>query len=334
MQPNLLLISNKRYAADFRKYLMRAAVSAGGEAVHIYVWESVIVSYDGRERHTFAGDAIAEVLSVLDEKFKQSGTIALTGLGGYMHPFPFSLAKRLTNTTFIYDVYDEYSYGARGWHRIEKIRDDMRWRQACARSIVLSKGLKRWYPFARHLDNASHCSFCAPPRDLTRFVYIGSIDSRVDFDWLRKLAERDVQLDIYGRIHASDEIVEGKLNELAGTRENVRYLGGYDNDDVTKILSNYSVGIVPYKKRDRMTKYVNPDKLYHYLNCGLEVLSSSIPQARRIGDFIHLIDTGDDWKTGIKSLSVSRAKHWPSERYSWDERWRELRQLVAIQDGC
>jgi hypothetical protein len=330
MQPNLLLISNKRYATDFRKYLMRAAVSAGGQAVHIYVWEAVIVSYDGREQHTLAGDAFADVLSILDGKFGQNPTVALTGLGGYIHPFPFALAKQLKNTELIYDVYDDYSYGARGWHRMEKIRDDMRWRRANTRLIVLSKGLKRWYPFAYHLDNASHCSFCAPPRDLTRFVYIGSIDSRVDFDWIRKLSDTGVKLDMYGRVHASDQAMEAQLNEFISGRDNVRYLGAYDNDDVTKILSNYSVGIVPYKKRNRMTKYVNPDKLYHYLNCGLEVVSSSIPQARRMGAFVHLIDTNDNWAAGLRSLSTPRAENWPSKQYTWDERWRQLRRLVAI----
>ena len=62
--PNLLVLANKRYHTDFRKYLMRAAERAGGRAVHIYCWEQVILSRNGSEQVAFSPDVDAEMYCV------------------------------------------------------------------------------------------------------------------------------------------------------------------------------------------------------------------------------------------------------------------------------
>lgn len=308
---------------------MRAARAVGAVAIHVYSWESVIVSYDDEEKHFFPPDSSSssEISSLLNEKLNGRKTIGLTGLSGYRHPIPFMIAKELKQTRFFYDVYDDFSYGAAGLHRLEKIKDDLCWRWSCNGAIVLSDGLKLWYPFSRYLDNASHCSFSRQTDDPTRFVYIGSIDSRVDFSWLRNLVKRDITLDIYGRVHASDMTIQSELQNFISENGNVRYLGEYENDNVEIILSNYSIGVIPYKTDNRMTKYVNPDKLYHYLNSGLEVLASPIPQVRKMREFIHIIDDESDWTIAISCLSKPRAKKWHRSRYNWEIRWQEMNRI-------
>jgi hypothetical protein len=329
MHPSLLVISNKRYTTDFRKYLMRSAQRHGARAMHIYSWEKVIVSYEDKEQHTFNPDQpAADLLDLVHKELGNGQILALTGLGGYIHTLPFALATSLKNAIFVYDVYDDFSYGASGLSRLRKLCDDIRWRRITDQSIVLSRGLKRFYPFAKHVDNASHCTTRCGREQTNKFVYVGSIDHRVDFSWLRSLARGVDRLDIYGRIHAGDQDVERKLNEFLGEYPAAHYFGEYDNDELDEILSKYSVGLVPYKPVDRTTTYVNPDKLYHYLNCGLEVLSSPFPQAQLLKQFLHLVDADDDWHSVLAGLAKSRAQHWPRENYSWDVRWGELRQSL------
>ena len=47
------------------------------------------------------------------------------------------------------------------------------------------------------------------------------------------------------------------------------------NDDLPAILGQFRVGLLPYRVGHPMTDHVNPDKLHHYLNAGLEVVAVS-----------------------------------------------------------
>jgi len=81
-----------------------------------------------------------------------------------------------------------------------------------------------------------------------------------------------------------------------------------------------------------MTNHVNPDKLYHYLNAGLKVLASPIPAARRLQRYLHLIATSGNWAVALERLATTAIeKDWPSELYSWDDRWSELIVLPTSQ---
>ena len=78
-----------------------------------------------------------------------------------------------------------------------------------------------------------------------------------------------------------------------------------------------------------MTDHVNPDKLHHYLNAGLEVVASPIPAARRLERYLHLATTGGDWATVLSDLGTIRLQEsWPRESNTWDRRWAELVNLV------
>jgi hypothetical protein len=165
--------------------------------------------------------------------------------------------------------------------------------------------------------------------DVRKMVYIGSIDRRVDFDWLDSLTANDLTVAIFGSVHTVNAAeTQQRLDALIERRHNVSFHGPYDNDDLPTILGQFRVGLLPYRVGHPMTDHVNPDKLHHYLNAGLEVLASPIPAARRLKRYVHLTTAGD-WATALSGLQKTRLQEsWPRESNSWDQRWAELLNLV------
>ncbi len=330
--PSLLVVSNKRYATDFRKYLMQAAERAGGRSMHVYCGDRVVVSQDGGERCFFPPDVSeAALLPLVRDGLGEGPLIALTGLGCNEASAANALQRSLPDGIFVYDVYDDLMFGATGTERLDRMRLDALWRSRCPQAIVLDGALRDRYPDAHHIDNASHLRPIAAvaQADPCRIVYIGSIDDRVDFAWLDALAGQDVTIGVYGRLHEHATRAPAELDDLLRRRSNVEFRGGYDNDDLWEILARYRVGVVPYHVDHPMTRHVNPDKLFHCLNAGLEVLAPPFPQARRHARHIHLVETEGPWATVLAAVvNAPRGGTWSARDNGWDRRWSQLLRAV------
>lgn len=329
--PNLLVLANKRYAADFRKYLMRAAERCGSNATHIYCWEKVIIAYNGSERRRWSPDVDErQVIEEFSERLAPP-LMVLTGLGCNEASFATRLQRALPQGVFAYDVYDDLTFGAVGRQLLERMVQDLIWRARCEHTILLDAALSPRYPDAHHLDNASHLTPLPEVKkaDCDAMVYIGSIDSRVDFAWLRAAAEQGGTIDIYGTIHLGASTASAELEAFLAAHPNVRHRGRYDNDDLWGILGKYRIGLVPYHVDHAMTRHVNPDKIFHYLNAGLEVLAAPFPQARRHATHIHLVATDGDWRQALTDIEAyPRRGDWSVEANSWDRRWLDLVRML------
>ena len=96
-----------------------------------------------------------------------------------------------------------------------------------------------------------------------------------------------------------------QLDALIERRPNVSFRGPYINDNLPAILGQFRVGLLPYRVGHLMTDHVNPDKLHHYLNAGLEVVAAPIPAARRLERYLHLVTTGGDWTTVLSEVRTN-----------------------------
>jgi hypothetical protein len=338
MPVNLLVLAMPQYHRDFRKYLMGAAERSGGKALHILCKDRLILSWGGAERAEYsANNSSPEVQQIICDYLRPGPIVGLTGLGATRLDergvtFASELHRDLRDIHWVYDVYDNLLYDAEGSDRVRGLIADAVWRCRCEHSIILDPELRSRYPTAYHLDNASHVERLPSVAsiDPRRMVYIGSIDRRVDFQWLDALAANDVAVDIFGSVHGVRALeTEQQLNGLMERRQNVSFHGPYENDDLPAILGRYRVGLLPYRVGHPMTDHVNPDKLHHYLNAGLEVVASPIPAARRLQRYLHLMTTGGDWPTVLSDLRTTRRQEsWPREAYTWDGRWAELVKLI------
>jgi hypothetical protein len=335
---NLIIFTNKQYRHDFRKYLMRVVERSGAKALHFSARDKLILSWAGAERAEYSTNCDPHELRQIIKDYLQPGPIlGLTGLGGTRLDDPGAviatdLHQELSNVHWIYDVYDDLLFAASGSERVRRLLADAVWRCRCEHSIILDPDLRSRYPAAHHLDNASHVEHLPSVAtvDVRRMVYIGSLDSRVDYEWLDALAANDVTIDIFGSAHVIGAVqTEQQLNALIQRRNNVEFRGPYDNDDLPAMLSKFRVGLLPYHVNDPMTEHVNPDKLHHYLNAGLKVVASPIPAARRLKRYLHLATTSGDWAAVLSDLRTSRPEEqWPRGSYTWDRRWAELVDLA------
>jgi ADP-heptose:LPS heptosyltransferase len=331
----LVVIDNKPFASDFRKYLMGAAITAGGDAVHVCCWAEAIVTHRGERVDTTAfTHELDKVADRIIELLGHRRFIILVGLGtdrAYA-PLVRRLRSRPNAETVLYDVFDYFRYGTRGRALLNYLRVDLFWRREVDRAMLLERGLRPIYPRSWTLENASHMRRLSGPATASskRVIYIGSIDSRVDFEWLKLFAAQDVMLDIYGRLHDAEPEIEGLLRGFLEGRPNVRFLDCYDNDELPRILGNYRIGILPYKRMHTMTRHISPDKVYHYLNAGLEVIASDIPQTRRLAYAIHLVGRLTDIPSALTAAqNEPRIGRWSVDDNTWDRRWAELQAMIA-----
>jgi hypothetical protein len=335
---NLLIFANTLYRRDFRKYLMGVAEQSGGKALHVLCRDKLVLSWAGAERVEYSTNCSSYGMrQMITDRLQPGPILGLTGLGatrlderGVM--FASNLHNDLCDVHWVYDVYDDFLYNAEGSDRVRRLLADAVWRCRCEHSIILDPELRSRYPTAYHLDNASHVEHLQSVAaiDARKMVYIGSIDRRVDFQWLDTLAANDVTIAIFGSVHEVDAAeTQQQLDALIERRHNVSFHGPYENDDLPAILGRFRVGLLPYRVGHPMTDHVNPDKLHHYLNAGLEVVASPIPAARRLKRYLHLMTTGGDWATVLSDLGATRLQEsWPRESNTWDRRWAELVNLV------
>src|SRR6185437_7289578 len=184
-----------------------------------------------------------------------------------------------------YDIFDDMTYDYRGFMRLRTKAAIRILSRLSPLLLTLSSETLRLFPRAIHLDNAAHIGrierIDTAGRDL---VLLSSIDRRFDIDFVRRVAELapERKLVLYGRAETP-----GGLERLCRDRPNIVYRGAFCYDDIATILARFAVALAPYA-RNGLTEFINPDKYYFFLNSGMEVISTDIPQARRMGERIHV----------------------------------------------
>ena len=331
---NLVVMTNREYDVNcIRRELIRSVRASGSIGLYVCCRDTIeIILYEKEVARFPANAEPAIVYDCIRQIVGRGPSLILTGFGSAMNRFGLRAREFLTESLFAYDVYDDFSYGATGTLLSDICRNDLQWQNFCDLVLVLEEGLTRRYPKSIVIGSASHLQPISrkPTIDRRHMIYAGSIDNRVDMAWLEELARLDVTLDIYGWIHFSAPEMRRTIKSFIKKHPNVRYRGPYNDADLSEILKYYAVGLVPYKKHFRKTRHVNPSKIYHYLNSGLEVIATSIPQVIRLKEFIHVIDLGDDFNSILDRVSGSpRAPCWPAELYTWDKRWQEMREVAS-----
>jgi hypothetical protein len=163
-------------------------------------------------------------------------------------------------------------------------------------------------------------------------VYIGSIDVRTDFEWLLRLARSGVGIDIWGKPPSGGSTEQRLIEAMCEDCPNVSFKGGYINDDLLGILGHYSVGVLPYKTAHDWTRHINPDKLYHYLNSGLDVVATDIPQVRRMSDWVQIVTPEDDPALAVqRAFQAHRVARWDWQANAWPRRWQQLQRAMATR---
>jgi hypothetical protein len=288
-------LSFRPYANDFRRYLLQALSEAGYACVHVLLKRKAMEIRSGR-----AFDVVTPVadLGELTRRLSDflladpdGGVGVIVNSAGNSAPdVILRLWAGLREHLWIYDVFDELRYNARGAKRLQWWLTDRAYVSIASGCCLLSAELKERYASAFHLDNASHLTPIRNRRDFDgRIVVTASFDHRTDFALLDAIAQAtpETTIDLYGAVYDNEPGTVSAIDRLSSTHRNVRYYGRFDMDRIGDILADYTVGLVPYRTAFGMTRFINPDKLFHYLCAGLEIIASPIPAVQPFRRYIY-----------------------------------------------
>jgi hypothetical protein len=330
----LAVLSFRPYQSDFRRVLLSALQDSGGECLHVYLQRRSIEIRRGTEGNaTETTRSLSGVARILRRFFGDETGIILNSAGNSGVDVVLRLWMRLRDQLWIYDIYDWLLYDSTGLKRLQWWATDRAYWAIGQGACVLSRDLQPRYPGAFHFDNASHLR---PSSRTTatadRIVIAASFDARTDYDLIEAVAEAapTITIDMFGAVYDKVHAIESRIGRLVRNRPNVRYYGKFRLDDLSEMLAGYTIGFVPYLSRSALTKFINPDKYYHYLCAGLEVVTTSIPQARHLAEHVHLADKASAVVAAIETIAAGSRKNPGNlhERLNWHVRAAEFRQFV------
>jgi hypothetical protein len=323
-------LSVRSYAVDFRQFLIGALRERGHDVWHVHIGRATrVTGTDGKPVEFAGASGFPALIRFLRARARGPALpVFIDSTGPYVPARSLALRASLGSGLWCYDIFDNMTYDYRG---LMRMRTSAAIRLLSGLSPVLftlSGETLRLFPRAIHLDNAAHIGRIAR-KDANRhdLLLLSSIDRRFDVEFVRRLAELapERKLMLYGRAETP-----GGLDRLCRDRPNIVYRGAFRYDDIAGILQPFAIALAPYA-RNRLTEFINPDKYYYFLNSGMEVISTDIPQARRMGDRIHIATSPED------ALAIAdRVKCDPAYRKNpagpvlgWDQRADELLDVIA-----
>jgi len=267
---------------------------------------------------------------------KRTPHIIFVDTTGAFVPTRSLILRLLLRGVWCFDIFDNLLYDSHGIYRFKRRVDIALLARLCRIKIVLSCETLRLFPNAFHLENAADTTrISRPPESFTNLVILFEIGRRFDFRLVQQVAALapDLNIYLYGRVASEDPTIRRELNELCAKCPNVIYRGEYRPGDVETILAAFGIAFAPYLTDNTLTEFINPDKYYLFLNSGMELISTDIPQARRMKEHIHIARSASEivaLVARIKFDSTFRKNIDFGRGFDWATRADDLVQLVQM----
>lgn len=330
----VIFISARAYEQDFRKFLLDALRADGHEAWHVRVGRTnVLAGAEGVEEF----DGIAGLLRLIRRlrTIGARGNVVYLDTTGAIMPVRSLLFRLgLRAGTWCFDVYDNLVYNYRGARWLKTRFSIWLLSRLSSATILLSRESLRHFPSAHHLDNAWDISRHERNHEAGGdMVVLSAIDERFDFGFLEEVAKLlpDRQFVVYGYVLHDNPAVKQRMAGLCARQRNVSFKGRYAFGDIPDIVRPFGIGLTPYVVGAPLTEFINPDKYYLFLQAGMEVISTDIPQARRMADRVHIARKPEDVAEIARRIQNEPAQRKNADAmtgFSWRDRAREFCEIV------
>lgn len=255
--------------------------------------------------------------------------------------FGLGLLGNLNEALSIYYCYDEINAAAWCKEHGKVIEDDFLQRVdavvCTSESLKNNKGKRNPNTFLVK-NGVDHALFQKAIKSNTEdrkvIGYIGSIDDRLDYDLLAKIAKEyaEHRLKLIGRI-----TYEG-AHDFAGRFQNVELTGAKQPNELVEELREVDLGLIPFVTNE-FTKNVYPLKVNEYLAAGKAVVSTEFADLSEFIDQIAIASNADAFLKGVEealrhdSLSARKERSQWARQNSWEHRAEQFSQVIeTIQE--
>ena len=152
--------------------------------------------------------------------------------------------------------------------------------------------------------------------------YIGAIDSWFDFETLEMSVKNKPN---YNFVLIGD-VKKKYINKLKSIEKigNLFLLGPKQFTQLHEYIYFFNVGLILFKVNE-ITKYVDPLKMYEYLAMGKPIISSNLPEVKKMAPFIKIYKGPEEF-LAILDETAKKPHHDPdslkkiAEKNTWDKR--------------
>lgn len=170
-----------------------------------------------------------------------------------------------------------------------------------------------------------------PPQDLPLssgpiIGYCGAVASWCDLGLIEFLADSapEYQLVMIGPLYNLSSVPQ---------RPNIHWLGYKPYNQLPAYLSHFDVGIIPFRI-SRMTRAVNPIKMWEYLAAGIPVVSTDLPETRGYGDLVLVAENRESFLMAVnkalseKGIDKKARRRQLALQNSWESRALQLLNII------
>ncbi|MBI5077269.1 glycosyltransferase [Candidatus Falkowbacteria bacterium] len=163
--------------------------------------------------------------------------------------------------------------------------------------------------------------------------YLGTIECRVDFDLIAKIASahRDKTIALCGPVWPS---IKHELKQKLSKYKNIILTGRVKYDDIPSYINRFDVAIIPHKINE-FIKSTNPMKMYDYLACGKPIVTTRGAGVDMFADYVYATNDPNKFVKFIDdAINTDSAEKQNQRReivrsHSWQARVNEMTRFVV-----
>jgi glycosyltransferase involved in cell wall biosynthesis len=166
-----------------------------------------------------------------------------------------------------------------------------------------------------------------PDRRRPLVVYAGTLDARLDVEWLTQTARAMP----HATVALVGPVVDASHLEPLRAVSNIELRAPLPRAELAALLRTADVGVIPHR-RSPLTEAMSPLKLYEYLAGGLPVVATDLEPMRGIDPRVLLVGEGGDFAGATRAaLALGRAQERARLEFVRGNSWRSRHDaLLAL----